>query len=402
MTFTVLFDLDDTLLKNEMGVFLPSYFSLIQNSLADLLPPERMLPFFLSATQRMMEEQRMDRPLLDVFFDHFLSDTGLSLDEIHEPLDAFYADVYPTLRSATAPVPGAQDVVRTFAERGYRLAVATNPLFPETAVRQRVAWAELPVPLARFELVTANETFHFSKPNPAYYAEVLGYLGWPEMPVVIGNDPLNDVEAAARLGLSTYHVVEDSADGRPPAGNRHGRGPIQGAVEWLDGLSPEDVQPDYRSPDGVLAVYRATAAVFDTALRRAGTAVWDRSEDGGWSPHQVLHHLMEVEEKVNLPRVRSLINEPNPFISGVDTDAWYADGFPPLSDLHETCSRFLEARRQTVRLLSSLDEDGWKLPARHTIFGPTDLLEITHIMARHDQLHVRQVHSLFRTVAPTA
>ena len=75
--------------------------------------------------------------------------------------------------------------------KGYRVAIATDPLFPRKAVYHRIRSAGLAP--ERFELVSSFETFHFTKSHPAYFAEVLGRLGWPNEPVLmVGNDVEHD------------------------------------------------------------------------------------------------------------------------------------------------------------------------------------------------------------------
>ena len=68
------------------------------------------------------------------------------------------------------------------------------------ATNERVRWAGLDP--ACFELISSFETFHFTKTHPAYFAEMLGRLGWPDEPVVMaGNDVERDLGTAGTAGL---------------------------------------------------------------------------------------------------------------------------------------------------------------------------------------------------------
>ena len=90
------------------------------------------------------------------------------------------------------------------------LAIATNPLFPLTAIEQRLDWAGLSPEEYPFSIVPSYENAHFAKPNPAFLAELLARLGWPEGPVVmVGDDPDNDVRCGLELGLARF-LVEGS------------------------------------------------------------------------------------------------------------------------------------------------------------------------------------------------
>lgn len=388
MSLTVLFDLDDTLLENEIGVHLPVYLNSLQDHLSTLMPKDLILPNFLGAFQAMLGNDNIKEPLHDVFYEYFCRETGVGRTVLHPSTESYYRTTYPGLKSTTSVKPGAQSVVAEFDRRGYTMVIATNPFFPRAAVEQRLDWAELPVPRDRFRLLTTNEVFHFLKPNPAYYAETLGYLGWPEGPVVmIGNDLLNDVQAADKLGLATFLITRN---GSGPENGFPG-GAIEQAVDWIDAGSPDQFLPNYRSPEAILAIHKSTLAILDSYVRHCEEAAWNFRPGEEWTASEVLYHLMDVEEKVNLPRVQKLVSEVNPFIPGVDTDAWYSNGFPSIDPLSDMLARFRESRLETIRLLSGLSREEWQRPARHAIFGPTDLLEIAHIMARHDQLHARQL-----------
>jgi hypothetical protein len=109
-----------------------------------------------------------------------------------------------------------------------------------------------------------------------------------------------------------------------------------------------------------------------------------------------------VEQEVNLPRLRRLLNESNPFLSGEDTDPWaqkrgYRNQDGPLA-----LSQFIAARMEFIALLESMPPDCWQAPARHAIFGPTTLKEIVSILASHDRLHIQQVHQVFKAANLTA
>ena len=52
---------------------------------------------------------------------------------------------------------------------------------------------------------------------------------------------------------------------------------------------------------------------------------------------------------------------------------------------------FRQARERTIALLAGLRPDQWNRPARHSIFGLTNLLEMAHFTAQHDRLHITQL-----------
>ncbi len=127
-----------------------------------------------------------------------------------EVIEDFYDRVFPALSVHTRQRADAAPFVAWAISQGYRVAIATDPLLPRKATYQRVRWAGIDPDAV--ELITTYENFHFSKTYPAYYAEVLGRLGWPDGPVLmVGNDIERDLLPAHKLGLPTYMIDGDSA-----------------------------------------------------------------------------------------------------------------------------------------------------------------------------------------------
>ena len=97
----------------------------------------------------------------------------------------------------------AASLGRLLKARGIRVALATNPLFPAIATRQRIRWAGLKT--EDFELVTTYENSRRCKPNPDYYRDVLAELGVePESCIMVGNDVDEDILPARKLGMKTF------------------------------------------------------------------------------------------------------------------------------------------------------------------------------------------------------
>jgi len=102
--------------------------------------------------------------------------------------------------------------------------------------------------------------------------------------------------------------------------------------------------------------------------------------------------------EVNIPRVRSMIEETNPFIAGQVTDDWVQEREYDLQDGHAALKVLAEARRSLVGLLSGLTPADWKRTARHSIFGPTVLQELVGFVASHDRSHIQQVMKTIQEV----
>jgi FMN phosphatase YigB (HAD superfamily) len=399
MNLTLLLDLDNTLLDSSMDTFLPAYFQALSGFLKDRVEPELMLTALLSGTRKMMANVDPTRTLQEVFDSEFFPKVGMARDELQPFFDQFYEEVFPSLRYLTSPRPEAIEMIAWALEQGIRLAIATNPLFPMSAIHHRMRWAGLPPEEIPFSVVSAYETFHFAKPNPAYFAEVLGRMGWPEGPVVmVGDDIDRDLPGSFALGLPTYWI--NTSEAKAPAGiDLAGRGSIADLRPWLESTDLSTLEPALSTPESLIALLLSTPAVVSGLLIRlmkrgqpGGADLKRRPFNNEWSLTEILCHLRDTELEINLPRLRMLLELEEPFIPARDSDSWAITRDYQNQDASRALDEFCSARIKTVELLRGLSDE-WKRKARHAIFGPTDLRELVKFMAEHDKLHIRQIRS---------
>jgi FMN phosphatase YigB (HAD superfamily) len=396
MTLTLLIDLDDTLLGNKMDTFIPAYLGALGNHIATYTPPALMVKTMLAATQQMFANTSTNRTLKAAFDPHFYPPQGLTENLVKKPFQQFYAEKFPDLEPLTQFRPAAVEFIEAAIGRGYQIGIATNPLFPLTAIQQRLDWAGLSSKKYPFSLVPSYESFHFAKPNPAYFAEFLGRIGWPKGPIImIGNDLDHDVQGATDMGIPVFWVSEGN-DQNPadfPAPTASGR--LEDILPWLDKTPLSELQPNFADPSALLAILRGSPAAFHSMLGEIPDDKWpQRPQPDEWSLTEILVHLRDVEREVNLPRFKKILTEESPFISGVDTDLWAGERAYINQDGPAAFEAFLAARTETLDLLDQLKPDDWHRPFRHAIFGPTELKELARITTDHERLHGRQIHSV--------
>jgi FMN phosphatase YigB (HAD superfamily) len=151
----------------------------------------------------------------DVFWSVFCQRTGIEREAFEFSLKQFYQDEFPKLRRLTNERPVARKIVRTSFEKNLKVVIATNPLFPASAIEQRLDWAGIPVEEFPYDLVTTYENMHATKPQQAYYEEILEVIDVESAAaLMVGDDWKNDMEPASQLGLRTYWVQEGWQD--PP------------------------------------------------------------------------------------------------------------------------------------------------------------------------------------------
>ena len=215
MIDTVLFDLDGTLLPMDQDEFVHAYMSLLAKKLADHGYDPRHLVTAVWAGTRAMVENTGEKTNEEVFWADFCRTFGEDARKDEPLFEEFYATDFGHARKVCGFEPAAGEIVDMLKERGVRVALATNPLFPVIATRQRIRWAGLNP--EDFSLITTYENSRRCKPNPDYYRDVLAALGVkPEGCIMVGNDVDEDILPARQLGMKTFLLT-------PSLLNRTGR-----------------------------------------------------------------------------------------------------------------------------------------------------------------------------------
>ena len=395
MQFTLLLDLDDTLLETNVDVFAPAYFQALSQHLGSRVAPDALLPALMHGTALMNQTDDPTHTLKEIFDASFFPELGIPRDGLDEVLDDFYEKVFPTLASYTGQRAEAAPLVEWALSKGYRVAIATDPLLPNQATRQRVRWAGIDP--ESVELITTYENFHFSKTQPAYYAEVLGRLGWPEGPVLmVGNDVERDLLPAHRLGLPTYWIDGGAASS---PGFEVGRGKLADLRPWLEAANLSALEPSFKSRESVLAIMVATPAVLHGMTSRLSVDQWRHEptrED--WAINEIVCHLRDTEREIHQLQLRLLIERADAFLPRPDSTVWanereYLNVHGPTA-----LAEFTDARLEVLKTLKEQGDEIWLRKARHTIFGPTNFLEVVGFIADHDRLHIQQAWKTLKSL----
>jgi FMN phosphatase YigB (HAD superfamily) len=198
----VLFDLDGTLLPMDQDKFVEVYFGLLAQKLAPHGYEPKKLIGAIGAGIGAMVKNDGSRTNEEAFWDAFCEIFGDKARDDLPIFEAFYQNDFVGAKSVCGFDSQAVQTVRAIKERGFRVALATNPLFPAAATQQRIRWAGLEP--SEFELVTTYEDSRTCKPNPDYYREVAVRLGvQPEECLMVGNDVGEDMIARS-IGMQVF------------------------------------------------------------------------------------------------------------------------------------------------------------------------------------------------------
>ena len=206
MTKAILFDLDGTLLPMDQEVFVKDYLGRMAAFLAPHgYAPQSLIKAVWAGTGAMVKN---DGEALneDVFWYVFNSNLGRDARQDLALFEEFYRTEFQKAKDSCGFNPAAVEAIRQIKDMGYRLILATNPLFPAIATYSRIRWAGLNP--EDFELVTTYENSRFCKPNPDYYREILGKIALDgSQCLMVGNDVGEDM-VAQKLGMKTFLLTD--------------------------------------------------------------------------------------------------------------------------------------------------------------------------------------------------
>ena len=378
MIKAVLLDLDNTLLRNPERQWAQTFSRGWDRHFEE---GHRVTGASLALRSAFGRLKRKDDPCLsnaDVIKDELAARLPMPRDELERALHEFYAGPYHRFRETTAPLAGSRELVEELLNQSLLVAIATNPLFPESATHARIAWAGLGDYLSEFAFVTNSDKMHYAKPDPAYFAETIARVGAePDEALVIGDSPTHDIAAAEALGIHAWQVSEESALGAILERVRQ--------PDWVNAFPPGEMTPETLPPQ-----FKGNLAALRGLLAEVKDHQWlQRPDPDEWSILQILCHLWRAETEVHQQRLRTILQEDNPFIPSVPPPG------PDIPECHEdgmaVFARFCAERQRTMATLAELGAEDWRRPARHSIFGLTNLLEMAYFTAQHDRLHITQL-----------
>jgi len=389
MALTLLFDLDDTLLDTNTSEFLPAYFQSLGKSLSHLASTETLTQQIKAAVQQMVANRDPGKMLDEIFAENFYIPLGTTEANCRETLDLYYQQVYPGLHSVTQQKPDAKALVAWCQSMDMTLAIATNPLFPENATRQRIEWAGLNP--EDFDFFSAFDDFHFTKPNLTYYAECLGRLGWPEETVVmVGDNLTHDLLPFEQLGYPAFWVNPTATEDARPLGR------LTEVKPWLEKIAKDSHYELTDSPDVDLAILRSTPAVIDSWLRIMSSEIlFERPTANEWSIVEVLWHIADIENEIYLPQWEHLLMDTKSPISPPDSSNWAIERNYSSRNPQIALEVLLKSRRKSLALIEELIlQDLMEISIQHTVFSHAKIAELVSFAAKHDRIHLRQCKNL--------
>lgn len=230
----VLFDLDGTLLPMDQDAFMKIYFGNLAAKLAPLGYESKKLIDGIWAGTAAMVKNDGSCSNEEAFWRVFETWLGKHVRQDKPVLDEFYHNEFQQVQDACGFAPQAAEIVRGLKERGFKVVLATNPIFPAVATQSRIRWAGLEP--EDFELYTTYENSCHCKPNLDYYRDVLAAIGArPEECVMVGNDVQEDM-IAETMGMKVFLLTDCLLDRAETDLSRYPHGSFGELTAFLETL----------------------------------------------------------------------------------------------------------------------------------------------------------------------
>lgn len=234
MITTILFDLDGTLLPMDQDRFTKGYFQQLVKKMAPHgYEPEKLSKTVWKGTAAMVEN---DGSQLNeqAFWNVFAAVYGKDALKDKILFEEFYRNEFDRTKEYCGYNPEAADIIRRLKEDGYRLVLATNPIFPAIAIEARIRWAGIEP--EDFVLCTTYENVRHCKPNPDYYEDILQHLGAsPQECLMVGNDVGDDM-VAAKAGLHVFLLTDYLINRENRDLSEYPKGSFRQLMEYLSGM----------------------------------------------------------------------------------------------------------------------------------------------------------------------
>ncbi len=141
----------------------------------------------------------------------------------------------------------------------------------------------------------------------------------------------------------------------------------------------------------LIAKYRHGPDVIAAAVAGLADGELDyHPSDGGWSPREVIHHTAD-SEMTSAVRLRRLVAEDNPVISGYDGDEFARRLEYDSRPVGPSLEAIRGARSSTASILDGLADEDWDRAGTHSEMGPYSIDLWLRIYSRHCHDHTEQI-----------
>ena len=205
----VFFDLDGTLLFVDIDKYMEEYCRMITKKFASKgYDPQDFFKKFWDASIALCECDG-SKLCSEAFWERYCENFGLEDYAEHEKIfEDFYKNEWKLLREKFITFnPDAARAVEICREKGLKIVLATNPVFPDIGTNERMSWTGLKPEM--FDYVTYYDNAHYTKVTPKYFLELCERFNLdPADVLMVGNDTRDDL-LCLEAGLKAFLVTNE-------------------------------------------------------------------------------------------------------------------------------------------------------------------------------------------------
>ena len=394
MTFTLLLDLDDTLLDTNLDAFLPAYFNKLALHMANKIGPDVFIKALIKSTQVMYANTNAGKTLEQVFGSIFYTMLGYSETALEKEIDLFYDDIFPNLGTLTKPRPEAIKFVDWAFSKGWNVAIATDPLFPRKAILHRLRWAGLAPEKYPFILISDFHGFHFVKLSVAFYPEFLTKMGWEYGSVLMVGDSLErDIIPANKAGLPTYWL-----NGQPGIlGSDFPVGDFNDLVAYLESTDLSVLQVDYTKFDSLYSVIQSTPATIHSLLIPVIYGrIFEKVHELEGLLIPLIHQIIELDLTINFSCLELFFDKESS--SALWSDIEQSDANFQTKSLDEVFQWFVDVRAKLLSILTGYSQVDINKKFHNKETGPRSLFDFLNGMVLSDREFIKKIKIIFETL----
>ena len=146
---------------------------------------------------------------------------------------------------------------------------------------------------------------------------------------------------------------------------------------------------DAEERNALIRRYRDGHRVVAESFKGLRDEELDRSATDEWTPRMIAHHLAD-SEMTSAIRLRRLIAEDNPVITGYD-EVEFAKKLTTDRPIEPSLEAMRWARESTAQILERLTEEEWRRAGTHSESGPYSVEDWLTIYANHGHDHAKQI-----------
>lgn len=198
----VFFDMDGTLLPMKQEDFVQAYFSTLVQRIAPLgYDPAKLVEVIWKGTAAMVQNDGSCTNS-EAFWNTFCDAFGEGARADIGNFDDYYLTDFRKVKEVCGFDASVRPALKELREMGLKLVLASNPLFPLAAQKERLSWTGADA--EDFCYFTHYENSRYCKPNVKYYEEIMDKLSaTADQCLMAGNDVGEDM-IARTLGMDVF------------------------------------------------------------------------------------------------------------------------------------------------------------------------------------------------------